>query len=156
MGCCPQSPRARAWAGSLQQCTHLLRSTCLYRARLFPKYFLSEPRASTWAAQVPCFSHSCLLRVQSRGSGTLPAPRPRGMPLPSPTGRQAAPAMPTSPAPGTRLQKQARPQGLPVVPLLPTTQQLTPAVGLLGGTHPREEGNQQHRGDAHPAAASLL
>lgn len=33
-----------------------------------PKYFLCESRASSWAAQVPCFSHSCFLRaVEGRG-----------------------------------------------------------------------------------------
>lgn len=44
-----------------EMCTHLLRSSCLYRSRLFPKYFFSELRASTWAAHVPCLSHSCFL-----------------------------------------------------------------------------------------------
>lgn len=51
---------------SLQvECTYLVRSTCLYSPRLFPKYFLSELRAANWAAQVPCFSHSCFLQVHS-------------------------------------------------------------------------------------------
>lgn len=65
----------RGWEHRAQRCrwstrtppgparaAYLFRASALYRSRPLPKYFLCEPRASSWAAQVPCFSHSCFLR----------------------------------------------------------------------------------------------
>lgn len=56
----PQDGSA-AWEDQAAEGPYLLSSSCWYRSRLPPKYFFCELRASTWAAQVPCFSHSCFL-----------------------------------------------------------------------------------------------
>lgn len=55
--------RTVPWPGRArpQGAPYLLSSSPRYRSRLPPKYFFCELRASTWAAQVPCFSHSCFL-----------------------------------------------------------------------------------------------